>query len=186
MQPQLHAAHSDGEGSNDHTITYWLLDDDPLSRINDGVLECLLRHIRHISKETQESSDTQFRISLAAGVGKATLTFGSSHAFTDSLFSAEFSQVDFIAAAFMSSQTYWFVPENKSDETEYIQGQPSFHIENDVNACHFRSSFSVHYLNTKHNHMECFIESYPCFGNLAYKTFLQESLLADGNDSQSK
>ena len=86
VQPQLHAAYSDGEGTDGHTLTYWLLDDDPLSRINEGVLDRLLRHIHHISKEPR-GPGTHIRISLAAGVERATLTFGSSCSFTNSLFS---------------------------------------------------------------------------------------------------
>lgn len=187
MQPQLHAANGDGEGADEHILTYWLLDDDPLSRMNNGVLDRLLLHIHHISKEPQGPRDTQFRISLAAGVDRAILTFGSSHAFTNSLFCAEFSQVDVIAAALLSAQTGWFVSKNNSDEAEIKWGQSNLQTEiDDGNSLYFRGAFSVFYLNTKHNHMECFIESYPCFGNLAHKSFVQESLLSDGNDSKSK
>ena len=186
VQPQLHAAYNDGEYIEDeHTLTYWLLDDDPLSRLNDGALDRLLRHIHHISRETQGSRDTQLRITLAAGVDRAILTFGSSHAFTNSLFSAELSQVNVIAFAFLSLQNGWFVPEYKCDETGNNQGEPNFQPKNnDGNSFDFRSSFSVYYLNTKYDHMECFIESYPCFGSLTYKTFVQESLLWDANSSK--
>lgn len=155
--------------------------------MNEGVLFRLLSHLHHISKETQGPRDTQFRISLAASVDSAVLTFGSSHTFTNSLFYAVFSRVDVIALALVSSRTGWFVPENKSEALEPSQDQPNFQAENDdVNSLHFRSTFSVYYLNTKHNHIECFIESYPCFGNLAYKTFVQDTISSNGNDTKSK
>ncbi len=189
VQPQLHAAYNDGECIEDeHTLTYWLLDDDPFSRLNDGALDRLLRFIHQISKETQGSRDTHFRIKLAADVDRAILTFGSSHAFTNSLFSVELSQVNVFASAFLSLQTGWFVPEYKRDRTGNNQGEPNFQPEsNDGNSFDFRSSFSVYYLNTKHDHMECFIETYPCFGSLTYKSFARESVMMwDANDSRSK
>jgi len=42
-------------------------------------------------------------------------------------------------------------------------------VDDDNNVVQFRSTLSVMFLNTKHNHMECFIEPYPCFGHASYK-----------------
>ena len=187
MQPQLHAAYDDGDERSEHTLSYWLLDDDPHSRINGGALDRLLHHLDHISKDTKVTKDSQYSISLVVSVGKVILKFGSSHAFTNCLFKAEMSQVGVIVSALLSAQSGWFVPEKEVEEIKFPLNKKKIKLEKDEgNAVHFRSTLSVYYLNTKHNHMECFIESYPCFGHLAYKTFLRKTLVSCGDDSISK
>jgi len=77
VQPQLHA---NGDGISENTITCWLLDNDPQSRVNAGVFDRLLRHVDRISKDTKEAQqkgnkqmDTRYDIRLAIDVDRVIL-----------------------------------------------------------------------------------------------------------------
>jgi hypothetical protein len=74
------------------------------------------------------------------------------------------------ASALMSSQSGWFVPAKEMASTEQDERK-----ENQIS---FNSMVSAMYLNTKHNHMESFIEPYPTFGKVTYQ------VLADGADNK--
>jgi len=155
VQPQLHA---NGDGISENTITCWLLDNDPQSRVNAGVFDRLLRHVDRISKDTKEAQqkgnkqmDTRYDIRLAIDVDRVILCFGS------------------------------------AEDIVLYQHLDNGQAESDrVNGIHFRATFSIYYLNTRHDQMESLVEPYPCFGHLEYKTFLRENLVNTGGDSESK
>ena len=185
VQPQLHSACIDGGGRYiGENVTNWLLDEDPTGRIQSGVIDRLLRHVDQVSKDSQaqeamqnKQADMLYNISITFALDtNAILRFGSSHTYANPLFEAECFQTNMHASALVSSQTGWFVTETKCEED--ILGQEESEEEN---ALYFQSSFSVHYLNTKHDHMECLIEPYPSFGHLSYKTFFQD-MEAYGDD----
>ena len=193
VQPQLHA-YNNGDGISENTITCWLLDNDPQGRDCAGVFDRLLRHVDRISKDTKEAQqkgnkqmDTRYDIRLAIDVDRVILCFGSAHTFQKSLFEASFSQVSIVASALISSKTGWVVPEKVNEDIVLYQHLDDRLAESDrVNGIHFRATFSVYYLNTRHDQMESFVESFPCFGRLEYKTFLRENLVNSGGDSESK
>ena len=193
VQPQLHA-YNNGDGISENTITCWLLDNDPQGRVNAGVFDRLLRHVDRISKDTKEAQqkgnkqmDTRYDIRLAIDVDRVILCFGSAHTFQKSLFEASFSQVSIVASALISSKTGWVVPEKVNEDIVLYQHLDDRLAESDrVNGINFRATFSVYYLNTRHDQMESFVESVPCFGRLEYKTFLRENLVNSGGDSESK
>ena len=190
VQPQLQTANGD-----EKSLTNWLLDDDPSGKITAGVIERLLRHVDIMSKDTEaaqqkgkKSGDTHFDISLSFTVNSAVLSFGSSMTFTNPLFEVRL-QASAYASALLSAQTWWFVPERDNEEkdtiSEYSKGEEESDGERS-NEVRFQSLFSVHYLNTKHDHMECLIEQYPSFGHFTYKTFMNEALIYYGDDPESK
>ena len=181
IQPQLQSVSIDGGGRYiGENVTNWLLDEDPAGRIQSGVIDRLLKHVDQVSKDSQtqevmraKSADMQYNISITFALDSAIVRFGSSHTFSNPLFEAECFHTNMHATALVSSQTRWFVAETKCDED---QEESEERI-----ALYFQSSFSVHYLNTKHDHMECLIEPYPSFGHLSYKTFFQD-MEAYGDD----
>lgn len=169
MQPEIYTA---TETDNTTDAIHWLLDKDPKTKIKSGVIDRLVRHVdtevTNEIKPLNTQSDIQYDIRVDIEVGSAILRFGSSHAFTNPLFEARFSQFKMDASALVSSQSVWFVPEK-----ELVEGN---HIGNHVD---FQTMISAMYLNTKHNHMECFIEPYPTFGKVTYQVFPD-----DGDDKK--
>jgi hypothetical protein len=171
-----------------------LLDDDPQRKVNAGVFERLLRHVNRISKDSQEAEqkrfkqiDTRYNIQLAIYVDRVMVGFGSTHEFTKGLFEVEFTKISVISSALVSSQTGLAVLEKTNEEIILHEHLDSGHVESDmVNGIRFRGTFSVFYLNRNHDHMESLVESYPCFGYLAYKTLFQENVDNNGGDSKSK
>jgi len=164
VQPEIYTA-TETETTD---AIHWLLDKDPKTKIRYGVIDRLVRHVdtevtNEINPSLNTESDIQYDIRLNVDVGSAILRFGSSHAFTNPLFEARFSQFKMNASALVSSQSVWFVPEKELAEED--------HIGNHVD---FQTMISAMYLNTKHNHMECFIEPYPTFGKVTYKVFPDE------------
>ena len=182
IQPQLQSVSIDGGGRYiGENVTNWLLDEDPAGRIQSGMIDRLLRHVDQVSKDSQtqevmqaKSAEMQYNISLTFALDSAIVRFGSCHTFSNPLFEAGCFQTNMHASALVSSQTGWFIAETNCDED--IQEESK-----ERNALYFQSSFSVHYLNTKHDHMECLIEPYPSFGHLSYKTFFQD-MEAYGDD----
>jgi hypothetical protein len=190
VQPQLHA-YNNGEGISENTITCWLLDNDPQGSANAGVFDRLLRHVDRISKNTKEARqkgnkqlDTRYDIRLAVDVNSVILCFGSAQTFQKPLFKAAFSQVSIVASGLISSKTGWVVPEKVNEDIVLYQHLDDGQAEsNIVNGIHFRTTFSVYYLNTRLDQMESLVESYPCFGRLEFKTFVRQN---SGGDSESK
>lgn len=152
-----------------------------------------MRHVEELAEDAREAQevgtkprDTHFEISIAANVDSAIFRFGSALSFTNPLVQAEFSYVSLNVSTLLSSQSLWFVPEVKgegSDEDMFTEHCDQ--NESDGNQLLFASELRVHYLNTKHNHLECLIEQYPCFMQMAYKTFFQEALLYYGEDPET-
>ncbi|KAL7553819.1 hypothetical protein ACHAWF_017158 [Thalassiosira exigua] len=203
VQPQWHASYNGREEQSNSALTCWLLDNNSEAKMNASVIDRLFKQIdqlARVSKESrQQGKQMNIRCKLVLSVNRAVLLFGSSHTFTNPLLEAEFSQVSFNGSALVSSETGWLVPEIKGD------GRGTNHairsVSNDVessgcsgqwetgegNEVRFSSTLTLKYLNTKHDHMECFIEPYPCFGHLTYKTFLQDGIFSQsyGDDLET-
>ena len=163
--------------------------------MNVGVVDRLLSHVYHMSKVTREAQRKssldlkifEYDVSVVAVVDCAKLRFGSSHTFTNPLFEVKFSHVH-ICTCTLLSQSGWFVPEKESSnatiDKKAISEKGGCLESDNGNELHFRSTLSAMYLNTKHNYMECLLESYPCFGHVKYKLILQDSFIHCGYDSQ--
>ncbi|KAL7554677.1 hypothetical protein ACHAWF_018946 [Thalassiosira exigua] len=181
VQPELNSASGDNEAG---AVTHWLLDKDSTSQIRSGVIERLLKHVHTaLEKEMNSMSNNTRHVhcdaKLDVVVGNAVIRFGSSHSFANPLFEATFADVSMNATTLMSSQTGWFV-------AEAFDTPDATNNENQSgNRLRFQSSISATYLNTKHNHMECFIEPYPCFGNMryTYTVFAQDASVDDRGES---
>ena len=148
-------------------------------------MDLLLKHIDdEVTKNIQSmerTTDIQYDISFAVVVGSSVLRFGSSHAFTNPLFEARFSQIVIDGSALVSSQTGWFV-----QEKEFISNHED-HDGRHENGNHvnFRTMISAAYLNKKHNHMECLIEPYPSYGMLTYQVLGDSRMCNNGNDDDN-
>lgn len=170
-----------------------MLDDDPRRKVNAGVFERLLRHVNRVSKDSQEAEqtrfkqiDTRYNIQLAIHVERVTLNFGSAYELTKDLFEVDFTKISVVSSALVSSQTGLAVLEKTSEETILHEPLDNGLVESDmVNGMRFRGTFSVYYLNRNHDQMESLVESFPCFGYLAYKNLLQENVDNNGDDSES-
>ena len=180
MQPGLYTA-----SNNDATVAaHWLLDKNSKPLFKSGIIDQLLRHIDdEVTKKIQpmeNTTDIQYDISFAVVVGSSIIfRFGSSHAFTNPLFEARFSQIDIDGAALVSSQSGWFVPEKEFISTDEDNNVNRHENGNHVN---FRTMMSAMYLNTKHNHMECLIEPYPSFGMLTYQVLGDSRMRSNDDD----
>lgn len=166
MQPQFYSKAS----LDNQEVTLWQLDNDHKFKASDGVIDLLLRHLRATSMPEKEApvvtSNVQYSISIDAVVDTVSMTFGCSHAI-NSLVEMEFSQMSLGANALLS-EAGWFLPGADDD-----------------NRICFRSVISSQYLNTKHDHMETAIESYPCYGSISYKVDLPDSTQHDeGTESE--
>jgi len=165
-------------------VTHWLLDKDSKARIKSGGIDRLVRHVdTEVTKEkkSKEGTNINYDVHAVAVVDSAVVRFGSSHIFANPLFEARFSQISTNASALLSSQTGWFVPEK-----EFINADDDGNQEDcKGNQVHFQSNISAMYLNTKHNHMECFLEPYPSFGSVIYKVFPEDSSF-NGDDDDKK
>lgn len=153
-------------------VAVWQLDNDHKCKLVEGVMSLLLKHLRDTSiAQTQQeatvssTSKTNYALSLNFVIDTVTLGFGSSHA-NNSLIEIQFSQISLSSSALLS-ESGWFLPDGE-----------------DRNKINFRSIMSAHYLNTKHNHMETAIESYPCYGSLSYKVDLPDVQNSDGSESK--
>ena len=178
MQPALYAA-CEGE---ERLVSHWLLDKDSKPRIKSGVIQRLVRHIdNEVIKETRPKdsmSNVNYDVCLVTSVSSAIVRFGSSHTFALPLFETRFSRVSANASCLFSSLTGRFVPENEltcAEEDVKLEDHKGNHVQ-------FETNISALYLNTKHNHMECFIEPYPSYGSLAYKGFPVDSPNNDFDD----
>jgi len=183
VQPQLVLA-SDGRDA-----THWMIDSNTKAKITKGVIEMLMRHIQ--TEVTKDSSDCRkivrdvhFDVSVRASVRRAVLMYGSSHTFTNPLVEVKFTDVAVNALALLSSKTKWFVP---TREVNFAPVDTLQEVESSGrNGITFQSTISAEYLNTRHDHMEQFIESYPCFGGLTYQVVLEQSSSASRDDEESE
>jgi hypothetical protein len=171
-----------------------LLDDNPQRKVDAGVFERLFRHVNRVSKDSREAEqkrseqiDTRYNIQLALHVNRVTLGLGSPYDFTKSVFEVEFTKICVVSSALVSSQTGLAVLEKMSEEVVLQEELDNGQVESDmVNGIRFRSTLSVYYLNRKRDQMESFVESYPCFGYIAYKTLLRETVENDLGVSESE
>lgn len=183
VQPQLVLA-SDGRDA-----THWMIESNTNAKITKGVIEMLMRHIQtEVKKENSAGrkfvQDVHFDVSVRATVRRAVLMYGSSHTFTNPLVEVKFTDVAVNALALLSSKTKWFVP---TREVNLAPVNTMQDIENSGgNGITFQSTVSAEYLNTRHDHMEQFIESYPCFGGLTYQVFLEQTSSASRDEEESE
>lgn len=182
MQPALYAS---GDTEQEVDAAHWILDNDSRPLVSSGVIDRLLAHVQtQVKKEKEmqdDSVDIHYDASVVVVVDHAVLRFGSSHNFAKPLVEARISQVGINSSALISSRTWWFVPTPdciSSDEGNQKQSDEGNHL-------HFRSSITASYLNTKHNHMECFVEPYPCYGSLALNVLLQDSTVDGATEASS-
>lgn len=190
VEPQLRAASSEN-GSFD-VVTCWVLDEDSRCINNSGAIERLLQQVYNVSKESRAKQATvikpmigQYNVSVAAVVDRAMLTFGSAHTFTKPLLYVEFSLVSMSSSARLSPG-FEFVSERDNSGDQSSLGSDLQLHDREGNFIHFRSTLQVKYLNRKHDHMECLLEPYPCFGNMSYKVFFQDSNSNFEEDNKSE
>lgn len=182
MQPALYAS---GDTEQEVDAAHWILDNDSRPLVSSGVIDRLLAHVQTQVKKEKEMKDDSVDIHYDASVvvvcDNAVLRFGSSHNFAKPLVEARITQVGINSSALISSRTWWFVPTPdciSPDEGNQKQSDEGNHL-------HFRSSITASYLNTKHNHMECFVEPYPCYGSLALNVLLQDSTVYGAKEASS-
>lgn len=173
MQPQLRV-NVDDAGTVRHVTSHWVLDKDPKIKISTGVIERLLMHVDQMSKLNLEKQRRHFGVKfhfdvcIAASVDSAVLCFGSAHTFAAPLVEAAFSSVSLQLFSLLSDDG-GFVAQRPTGNHS-VESNKDVFLDDGNNVVQFRSTLSVMFLNTKHNHMECFIEPYPCFGHASYKT----------------
>lgn len=182
VQPALYAT---GEVEEEVDAAHWILDNDSRPLISSGVIDRLLEHVQtQVKKEKEVQDDTadiHYDADVEVVVENAVLRFGSSHSFAQPLVEARITQVGINSSALISSRTGWFVPMSdgvSSDDDDQRHSDEGNHL-------HFRSSITASYLNTKHNHMECFIEPYPCFGSVALNVFQEDSPVEGATEASS-
>jgi len=179
VEPQLRAASS--ESGRFDVVTCWVLDEDSRCINNSGAIDRLLQQVYNVSNESRAKQATgikpmigQYNVSVSAVVDRAMLTFGSAHTFTKPLLYVEFFLVSMSSSARLS-HGFEFVSERDNSGDQSSLGSDLQLDEREGNFIHFRSTLQVNYLNRKHDHMECLLEPYPCFGNMSYKVFFQDS-----------
>ncbi len=190
VEPQLRAASF--ENGNFDVVTCWVLDDDPRCRNTSGAIERLLQQVYDVSKESRAKQAIknkpiidQFNLSVTAVVDRAMLTFGSAHTYTKPLLYVEFSLVSMSSSALLSSSCKFVSERDISGDQSSLRSD--VHLDTKEGNCiHFRSTLEVKYLNRKHDHMESLLEPYPCFGNINYKVFSQDSNSNFDGDNESE
>lgn len=161
------AINSDGDSKM--TSTRWLLDGNHTTGFRSGVADLLNEHISREMKESiEEKEDTmaalngncQYDLSVTVAVNCASAGFGSSHNFARPLLETNLTNVSLNMSTLMSGGGR--VAETRESSESYSES-------NGTNMIQFQGVMSAMYLNTKHSHMECFIEPYPCFGQATYQ-----------------
>lgn len=150
------------------TNTRWLLDVNHRSIFSSGVTDLLKEHISREMKESMEekadrmaspTDNCQYDLSVTVVVNSASARFGSSHNFARPLLETNLANMSFNTSALLSGDGSFVETRELNDN----------HSESsNTNMIQFQGVISAMYLNTKHSHMECFIEPYPCFGQATY------------------
>ena len=157
------------------TTTRWLLDRNHAISFNSGVTDLLREHVSN-AKQLLEGSDEKlvsttnccrYDVSLNTAVNSFTIRFGSSHKFAKPLLETNFTNISFNASAHLSENGFVETRVSSQDSSEFV----------DSNIIQFQGVMSAEYLNTKHNHMESFIEPYPCFGQATYNIVIEDQSL---------
>ena len=159
---QLNDAYGSGGNTFENVLSRWVLDKDSRSSIDSGVINRFLMHVDNLSKINRESQEKrmgrpdlqfQFQLSVVAVIDSAVFGFGSAHTFTDPLVETRFSSVNLSASALLS-QSGWFVPERATTCPSPVKNnRPERDAQVECeggNEFNFRSTFSVMYLNTRH------------------------------------
>ncbi len=146
--------------------TRWLLDRDHRTIFSSGVTDLLKEHILREMRESMEdrmaspTANCQYDLSVTVAVNSASARFGSSHNFARPLLETNLTNMSCNASALLSG------------DGSFVETRVSnvHHSESSgTNMIQFQGVMSAMYLNTKHSHMERFIESYPCFGQATYR-----------------
>ncbi len=146
------------------TNTRWLLDRNHTTNFSSGVTDLLKEHISREIKESEDrmaspTDNCQYDLSVTVVVNSASARFGSSHNFARPLLEINLTNMSFNISALLSGDGSFVVTRESNDN----------HSESSsTNMIQFQGVMSAMYLNTKHSHMECFIEPYPCFGQATY------------------
>ena len=168
--PEMHS-----DGSN-KTNTRWLLDNNTYTLYRSGVIDLLVDHVSRMTKESiEETQDKvipkiirEYDLSLTAVANSASVQFGSSHEFAKPLLETNLSSMSVNLSALLSEDGTFVETRESSDDHAESRGN---------NVFQFEGTMSAMYLNTKHSHMEYFIEPYPCFGRATYHALLPDPLL---------
>jgi len=152
------------------TNTRWLLDTNHAIIIRSGITDLLKDHVSRVTKESMEGKEAtvadptrncQYGLSLTVAVNSASARFGSSHNFARPLLETNLTNMSLNTYALLSGDGRFVETRESNDNHSEFSG---------TNIIQFQGVVSAMYLNTKHSHMECFIEPYPCFGQATYQT----------------
>ena len=152
------------------TNTRWLLDTNHAIIIRSGITDLLKDHVSRVTKESMEGKEAtvadptrncQYGLSLTVAVNRASARFGSSHNFARPLLETNLTNMSLNTYALLSGDGRFVETRESNDNHSEFSG---------TNIIQFQGVVSAMYLNTKHSHMECFIEPYPCFGQATYQT----------------
>ena len=171
VQPELRA------GGSEKTTTQWLLDNNTYTLYRSGVINLLVDHVSRMAKESIEEtqnkappkSTCEYALSLTAAIKSASVKFGSSHEFAKPLLETSLTNVSLNTSALLLGDGT-FVETRESGDDDHAESYGN-------NVLQFQGTMSAKYLNTKHSHMECFLEPYPYFGRVTYHAFVSDPLL---------
>jgi hypothetical protein len=151
------------------TNTRWLLDTNHAIIFRSGITDLLKEHVSRVTKESMEGKEDtladptrncQYGLSLTVAVNSASARFGSSHNFARPLLETNLSNMSLNTYALLSGDGRFVETREPNDNHSESSG---------TNIIQFQGVVSAMYLNTKHSHMECFIEPFPCFGQATYQ-----------------
>ena len=160
------------DGDSKATSTRWLLDVNHKCKFRSGVTDLLKERISRETKESIQDSvaalsdNCRYDLSIAVVVNCASAGFGSSHEFARPLLETNLTNMSLNMTTLISGDGR-FVETRSSDK--YAES-------NGTNIIQFQGVMSAMYQNTKHSHMECFIEPYPCFGQATYQILQGDQL----------
>ena len=171
VQPELHS------GGSEKTTTQWLLDNNTYTLYRSGVIHLLVDHVSRMAKESIEEtqnkappkSTCEYALSLTATVKSASVKFGSSHEFAKPLLETSLTNMSLNTSALLFGDGT-FVETRELGDDDHAESYGN-------NVLQFQGTMSAKYLNTKHSHMECFLEPYPYFGRATYHAFVPDPSL---------
>jgi hypothetical protein len=142
-------------------------------------MDQLMRHVFHMTKVSMEEKEDKaapmcsckYDLSVSAVVNSASIKFGSSHEFAKPLLEINVTHMTLNASTFLSGDGRFIEIRELKDDHAESRGR---------NVIQVQGVMSAMYLNTKHSHMECFIEPYPCFGQATYQALFPDSLHPKG------
>jgi hypothetical protein len=170
VQPEMNYDADDSKKTN----TRWLLDKNHATLFTSGVTDLLAEHVSRVTKESMEEKDKaptnncQYDLSLTTVVNSASIKFGSSHDFAKPLLETNLTNMSLNTSALLSGDGSFVETRESNDDHSESGG---------TNVIQFQGVMSAMYLNTKHSHMECFVEPCPCFGRATYQVLQRDPSL---------